>query len=123
MASSVLIGAALVLLDQGSKVVIGTRVPHAVNSGFVLGLGEDVAPWLFLALLVVMIWDSHRRGFRLPETMIISGGIGNVADRISRGAVRDWIHVGSMWFNLGDVWITLGVGWILLSFLRTKRSW
>lgn len=121
-ARSVLIGIALILLDQGSKAVIGTLVPHRLNNGFVFGLGEDVGPWLFFGLLLLMIVDTRRRGFRLSETMIIAGGIGNVADRFTRGAVLDWIRFGSIWFNLGDVWITLGVGWILLSSLRMKRS-
>jgi signal peptidase II len=114
-------GAALVLLDLGSKTVIGTLVPHRLNTGFVFGLSEDVGPWLFFGLLLLMIVDVYRRGFRLSETMIIAGGIGNVVDRFTRGAVLDWIRFGSIWFNLGDVWITLGVGWILLFSLRTKR--
>lgn len=122
--TAVLTGAALVLLDQGSKAVIGTLlVPHRLNTGFVLGLGEDVRPWLFFGLLLLMTVDVCRRGFRLSETMIIAGGIGNVVDRFTHGAVLDWIRFGSIWFNLGDVWITLGVGWIFLSSLRTKYSW
>ena len=102
--------------------VIGTRVSHTLNSAFVFGLGEDAGPWLFFGLLLFMIVDTRRRGFRLPETMIIAGGIGNVADRLTRGAVLDWIRFGPTWVNLGDVWITLGAGWILLSSLRMKHS-
>lgn len=122
MTTAVLTGAALVLLDQGSKAIVGTLVPHRLNTGFVFGLGEDVGPWLFFGLILLMTVDVCRRGFRLSETMIIAGGIGNVVDRFTRGAVLDWIRFGSIWFNLGDVWITLGVGWILLFSSRMKRS-
>jgi len=118
----VFIGAVLVLLDQGSKTLIGPFVPHRLNSGFVFGLGEGTGPWLFLGLLLFMVADAYRRGFRFPEIMIIAGGIGNVLDRLTRGSVLDWIRFGSIWFNLGDVWITLGAGWILLFSLRMKRS-
>lgn len=121
-AHAIFIGVFLILLDQGSKMVIGAQGAHVLNSGFVLGMGLTSGPWLFLLLLLLLIADARQRGFRLPDIMIIAGGIGNIVDRVTRGAVLDWIRVGTVWFNLGDIWITLGVSWILLSSLRMRRS-
>lgn len=112
----------LVVLDQGTKTVFGVKLPHVLNEGFAFGFGDALGPWVFFLCLSLMIFDAHRRGFGVPEISIIAGGIGNVLDRITRGAVFDWIHLWNIWFNLGDIWIAFGVGWIFLSFLRIKTS-
>ena len=57
-------------------------------------------------------------------TIILSGGIGNVIDRIFKGHVVDFIDITSIInfpkFNLADVYIVCG--WIVLAFVFAKNT-
>jgi signal peptidase II len=55
--------------------------------------------------------------------LVLSGALGNLTDRISRGYVIDFIRV-PYWpvFNLADIWISIGVGLIVLAALRSVPS-
>lgn len=88
--------------------------------------------WFFTGLGLVaalaMIWlirkNSQQTLFSLAISLVLSGAIGNVIDRIAYGAVVDFIDVyyGSWhWpaFNIADSAITIGV--ILLIFDEIKR--
>jgi signal peptidase II len=75
-----------------------------------------------------MIWlirkNSQQTLFSLALSLVLSGAIGNVIDRIAYGAVVDFIDVyyGNWhWpaFNIADSAITIGV--ILLIFDEIKR--
>lgn len=113
----------LVALDQGTKWVVGLRIPHVSNQGFVFGLGPNIGSWIFLLLTGIIVFDAVKRGMGSADIFILAGGVGNIVDRMIRGAVIDWIHVTPVWFNLGDVWITLGVIWTFLLYLKTTRFW
>lgn len=65
----------------------------------------------------------------LPLSMILSGGLGNLVDRVLLGHVIDFIHVfyagySFYVFNLADSFITIGVVIYIyyLIFLDKKRS-
>jgi signal peptidase II len=88
--------------------------------------------WFFTGLGIVaalaMIWlirkNSQQTLFSLALSLVLSGAIGNVIDRIAYGAVVDFIDVyyGNWhWpaFNIADSAITIGV--ILLIFDEIKR--
>lgn len=116
------VGLITILLDQISKFVAVQYLPQVVNAGFSFGLGQGTTIWLFVILLVIVVFDSLKRGIQVPDACIISGGLSNILDRYFRGGVVDWIHLGPLWFNFSDISITVGVLWILLSSLRTIRS-
>jgi len=64
---------------------------------------------------------------RLGLGMVIGGAIGNVVDRLTHGAVVDFLdfHLGDWhWFafNLADAAICLGVGALLLDGLLGRRG-
>jgi signal peptidase II len=87
---------------------------------FFTGLG--VAAALFITWLIRK--NAQQTLFCLAMSLILSGAIGNVIDRIAYGAVVDFIDVYySHWhwpaFNIADSAITLGV--ILLIFDEIKR--
>jgi signal peptidase II len=50
----------------------------------------------------------------------LGGAAGNVADRVRRGAIVDFIAIGR-WppFNLADAAIVVGVGLLVWSFVET----
>ena len=88
--------------------------------------------WLFtgfgIGAAAVMIWlmrkHAHQTVFSLALSLLLAGAIGNVIDRMTYGAVIDFIDVhylGWHWpaFNIADSAITLGV--VLLIFDEVKR--
>ena len=89
---------------------------------------------LVSAYLAFEIWRmaSTARGFRLEGlayALIMAGALGNLADRLTRACVVDFVHVHYGWFNypvfnVADSAITIGAAvWIgLLLFQRDKRS-
>ncbi|BFU93389.1 MAG: Lipoprotein signal peptidase [Nitrospira sp.] len=110
------------------------RLHYAENAGAFLGLGwnlpEETRILVFqfavgiglLALFVVLLQSQNQpHGFLIAWTLILSGGIGNVLDRLlHHGRVTDFMNlgVGSLRtgiFNVADVFITVGVLWLLLA--------
>lgn len=110
------------------------RLHYVENAGAFLGLGwnlsEEMRILVFqiavgiglLALFVVLLRSqNHPRGFLIAWTLILSGGIGNVLDRLlHHGRVTDFMNLGigslrTGIFNVADVFITAGVVWLLLT--------
>jgi signal peptidase II len=143
------LGVAGILLDQFTKELILRNlalhesitvlpvldIVHARNPGaafsFLAG-ADGWQRWLFtgFALLVsavLLVWLSRldARVQRLQSaglTLIVSGALGNVIDRMRHGNVVDFVgvHWGEAWFpafNVADSCITVGAGLILLDAL------
>lgn len=108
------------------------------NTGAAFSLLHDAGGWqrgfLSAVSIAIMIWLGvwiHRltpteRGLLWPLALILGGAAGNLVDRLSTGAVTDFIvlhYRGWHWptFNLADAAISLGVVvLILMSFRRTS---
>jgi len=147
------LGVALVVivLDQASKAwILGffseRSEPVAVltsffnlvltgNRGMSFGLfntnaAMNTAVFTLLAAVIVIVlavWlrRAHNTVIRVALGMIIGGAIGNVIDRLMRGAVVDFLdfHLGAWhWyaFNLADAAICLGVIALLLDGLLAR---
>lgn len=109
------------------------QIEYAENRGAFLSLGANLSDearfWVFvifvLGILCVCIYSlfnsaSHRL-MALSYALVIAGGVGNLIDRVSRGSVIDYIHMGfgslrTGVFNIADVAISLGL--ILLIYLQ-----
>lgn len=110
------------------------RLHYTENAGAFLGLGwnlsEEIRVLLFqiavgvglLALFVALLRSSnYPRSVLVAWTLILSGGIGNVLDRLlHHGQVTDFMNLGigslrTGIFNVADVFITIGVLWLLLT--------
>ena len=93
--------------------------------------------WFFIALALAasafMVYMLRRNPaqklFSFAMAMVMGGAIGNVVDRIARGAVVDfislhWQHAYTFpAFNLADSAITLGAICLLLDeLLRVRRG-
>ena len=80
---------------------------------------------IIVGALLVWLWKAQNSLIRLAIGLIIGGAIGNVVDRIVRGAVVDFLdfHAGTWhWFafNLADAAICLGVAALLLDGLLAR---
>ena len=143
---------AVILLDQGSKAWIlgffsergGEPVAELTsffnlvltgNRGMSFGLFNTNAAMntvvftvlaaVIVTALIVWLRRAHNPLIRVALGMIIGGAIGNVIDRLMRGAVVDFLdfHVGTWhWyaFNLADAAICLGVIALLLDGLLAR---
>lgn len=115
-------------------------IPHVVELRFVLNQGMAFSllsgKQLFLivatsaALIVVAYLLFFRsRGKLLQQTamiLVLSGGIGNLIDRVLNGEVVDYINLLFMRFavfNFADICVCVGVAlWVLVIFLEESRS-
>lgn len=141
------IGGIVAVLDQATKILmvdwlgeVGTAIPvtpffnlvYALNRGASFGLFSSQSswgPWLLSAftiavLIGLMVWlmRATDRMLSIALGLIIGGAIGNLIDRLSQGAVVDFLdfHVaGWHWpaFNVADSAITVGVAIILYQSL------
>ncbi len=95
--------------DSTANAVVFTVIAAAIVTGLVLWLRRAEHTLLALAI-----------------GMVIGGAIGNVVDRVSRGAVVDFLdfHLAG-WhfyvFNLADAAISVGVGLMLIDSLLVQR--
>ena len=95
--------------------------------------GGELGRWIlvFLVLLVclylvnVLISEELRKYETLALLMILSGGFGNLIDRVLWGHVIDFIHLyyenySFYIFNLADTFITIGVIIYIVDLLAMK---
>ncbi len=139
----------IIIIDQLTKIIAKNNLFEGVarpvtsflnwtlvyNPGAAFSFLSQAGGWqrwfftgLGLVAAAVMIWlikkNTQQTIFCLAMSLILSGAIGNVIDRIVYGAVVDFVDVhylGWHWpaFNIADSAITLGV--ILLIFDEIRR--
>lgn len=108
-----------------------------MNRGMSFGLFNTGAAFnavIFAALATIivaalLVWLARTREAWLAMAigLVIGGAVGNVADRLVRGAVVDFLdfHLGAWhWFsfNLADAAISVGVALMLIDGLRGRRE-
>ncbi|MDI6870082.1 MAG: signal peptidase II [Bacillota bacterium] len=141
----VLIGAAIVALDQLTKALVGRTVPPGGARPVIPGLlslrpAENFGAafgffprWtlLFIAIAVVAVslmayWYRRltwqRQAAKAGLALAAAGAVGNLIDRVRFGYVRDFIDV--RWypaiFNVADVAIVVGIGLLLIALWREE---
>ena len=144
-ARAALVAAVVVVLDQVTKSLVRSNIALGGHDKFLPGVtfvhdrNTGVAFTLFagggaLVLLVTFVALACLIGYFamrpdrallwLPTGMLVGGAIGNLIDRIARGAVTDFIQLPH-WpaFNVADMSITFGVLTLLwvLEGPRAKR--
>ncbi len=109
------------------------RLVH--NTGFAFSAGQQLGPVLALVAIVIvgLLWSWRRRVQGRWASVglggIIGGALGNLTDRIfrgaawGRGAVVDFIDL-QWWpiFNVADACITVGLAIVLLHLYRSERG-
>jgi len=117
---------------------------YAENRGMAFGLmAEGDVEWrsallvgitaLVLAFVIAMLWQRSSTGMaasrltRLGLSLVLGGAMGNLYDRLVKGAVTDFLdfYLGSYhWpaFNVADSALTVGVTLILFDMWRSRRK-
>ena len=115
------------------------RLEYVENTGAFLSLGADLPPairtalftvgnGLILVATIVMAVRLHWTGLQLfGLALLFAGGASNLADRIVRGSVIDFMNVGlgplrTGIFNVADVAILGGVGFLLFAHFRSSHG-
>lgn len=143
MLYSLIICAAVILLDQVSKYLVVQNIAQGAsvrcidglfhltyiqNKGAAFGMLSD-RRWIFMVVSVVAIgailvyilkakpqnmWEKTALG------MIVGGGIGNMIDRVVNGYVVDFVEVEFMdfaVFNVADAFVTVSCGILIVYVL------
>ena len=147
----------MIALDQLTKAYFAATIPfgssievtswfnlvHTLNEGAAFSLFADAGGWqrgFFIAVSILVgvpitltsLFKHIEPLERLVGALIVAGGTGNLIDRMSTGAVTDFLDVhwrGLHWpaFNLADVFIVMAVigGGVLSlqpSFTKTRSE-
>ena len=123
-------------LHESIDIIPGVfRFTYIQNDGAAFG-SLDNARWVFMVLstvaiigiLVYMFWKKPQNKLMLSALiLIVSGGIGNMIDRIALGYVIDFLDFCAfpkvwMWvFNVADSFVTVGVAIVILSPMILKK--
>ena len=96
------------------------------NSGVAFGLAGGAAPWLLIIVGLALSAWLFRWLLRTPSVvhriglgLAVGGALGNVADRLQFGSVRDYIDIywgNHHWpaFNLADAAIVVGLALVVI---------
>ena len=105
------------------------HLTYHTNKGMAFGMLQD-ARWVFITVSLITIvamlfWlYSGRCKGRLYVSsvcLIVSGGIGNMIDRIALGEVNDFIDfrlINFAIFNGADSFVCIGAGLLILALIR-----
>lgn len=148
-----LLALAVLALDQWTKWLVESHLPtpssreiipglfhlsHVKNTGVAFGLfadlGEAGAAWLLAllglaAIAVVIVYfrrtPAHEKALLTALALVLGGAVGNLLDRVTNGAVTDFlgVYIGSYrWpdFNVADSAISIGLVLLLLDSFRTR---
>jgi signal peptidase II len=114
---------------------------YATNRGGFLSLGSGVNDWLWWTFFVVLpivvlflfsvyiVLNKRDDKFYLSFwVFVISGGIGNLIDRIFYGEVIDFLNIGigsirTGVFNVADIYLNVfAILVVLIYFIRTRNK-
>jgi signal peptidase II len=141
-----LIAALVFALDQATKALIRSRLAigevwphdwelirlsHVENDGAAFGILQGAGPLLVITAAVAVILlgltitrhDTYPRSQLYALALILGGAVGNLADRLARGSVTDFIdptHYPS--FNIADSAIVIGVSATLILTLFERDA-
>jgi len=108
---------------------------EGINFGL-FGSGSDVTKWILVSVallisLVLLVAFRKARGFwlQLSVGLVVGGALGNVFDRLTYGAVADFLNMSCCGidnpyaFNVADISIFFGVvGLVLLDGKKSRKK-
>ena len=105
------------------------HLTYVENTGAAFGMMKD-ARWIFLSVSTVAIlafgayvYLGHAKNmlYLVSISMVVSGGIGNMIDRLALGYVVDFIDfrlINFAVFNGADSFVCVGAGLLVLALVR-----
>lgn len=151
IAGAYLFAVALLLADAASKAAVVAGFPlggyypvnsilnlgHWRNPGAAFSFLHDAGGWqrgFFIALgllasVALAVWIAKRSTApreRWAYAAILGGALGNVLDRVIRGAVVDWLDFhwsGNHWpaFNIADIGISIGAALLIAQTIGSTQ--
>lgn len=128
----ILIGMALVIIDQVIKYMVNINmtvgqsypliedflyITYIKNTGIAFGLFKDNNLFMIILIIVIILillyfYNKEKNkvfSLNIAMTLLISGAVGNLVDRIYYGFIVDYIDF-TFWpgFNLADSLIVIG---------------
>ena len=118
-----------IIIDQTSKLLISNLIDGSIgndflkfeianNTGLAFGFndGSNVKNIFIMSFVLIIVIRFVKNQIELIDTktavalsMVLAGGLGNLIDRIFRGAVLDFIKIYKFpIFNLADVLVFIG---------------
>lgn len=137
----------LIFVDQISKYLVITKlyknslniIPHLLNftyvenRGALFGLGQSFTIFFIIANIIIVLalifYMTKKRkllskSFTTVLILFISGGIGNLIDRITKGFVIDFLDISPIFdwpvFNIADIYVVIAC--ILFSILLLVKK-
>lgn len=139
----------LLLLDQFTKYIVEQsfyllesvpiiddvfNLTYVENRGIAFGLFQGrlniISVLTVIAIVAIFVYVlRNKKTLSMLEhfgyTLILSGAVGNMIDRLFRGFVVDMLDFRGIWsfvFNLADVWINIGVFMLVIDYLILHRN-
>ncbi len=142
---AVVLGGIVLAVDQYTKFLIMNTFEYQQSADFIKGLIRicyihntggawgvlEGHTWVLLAMTIAIMvvcvvllvkWGAKNKLLFFAMTLVLSGGVGNLIDRVFRGGnVVDFLQF-DFWqefpvFNVADCAIVIGVGLLMLYFL------
>ncbi len=146
---AIITAAVFLAADQITKYIVMTNMELGQSIDFIDGLLDftyihnDGGAWgmlggsrwfligftaVIMVVLVILLIKNGRKNklFFWAGTLIVSGGIGNMIDRIFRGGeVVDFLHatfINFPIFNIADCAVVIGAGLLILYFVLDMKN-
>ncbi|MCR4403214.1 MAG: signal peptidase II [Firmicutes bacterium] len=140
-----LIAAAVIAVDQGTKILVERSMPgggaiallggaahivHVRNAGSAFGIFRTATIPMLVSALVVTWWlvanltgtmRGSGRVFETGSSVMVGGALGNLIDRVRAGCVVDFVDF-HFWpvFNLADTAIAVGALLVVYAMVLGK---
>lgn len=137
----IIFGIAILLIDQLTNALVIEQnlivIPNIINitytenTGMAFGIGQNnlffiiIINIIVLGIIIKLIKEKQEQidlKILTSLILILSGGIGNLIDRIFRGYVVDFIDINFMSFpnfNIADISITVGILILIISIIKS----